>query len=280
MAANAMTTWVTSSSQIWRSGDGGVTWIAENGGFVTNSADVTIAADPTNGAVAYIGTARIGNHPVTFRPTVSRTSDSGATWTVLWTGDIGGALQALSVDPRSSQSLYAGLKDGLVRSLDAGATWSTALSGESVVAIAFDAFTVYAATATGMFVSHDNGATWTRTLSGAVVAVASTTQFSYAATGTALFFTLDHGANWSPVANAPPSISALASAPHDRLFVASAGDVFELRDDLHWIRRSDSSAGSEITTLLFRDERLIAGTSTRGILSLALPTRMRAVHSR
>jgi hypothetical protein len=273
LAENATTTWAVEDGQIWRSDDGGSAWITRNAGAAT------MAADPNDGAIAYAGTARPFGNPLSFHATISRTSDGGATWSVLWTGDIGAGVQTLAVDPRSSQSVYAGLNDGLMRSRDGGATWSAALPGERVLSFAFDSLTVYAATATGVFVSHDDGGTWTRTLSGAAVALVTTTRFVYAATDTALFSTLDHGANWAPVSNSPPGITALASAS-DRLFAASAGDVFELLDNLYWIRRSDTPAGSPIMSLLFRNERLIAGTSARGVLDLALPLRMRAVRPR
>ncbi|HEV2719217.1 MAG TPA: hypothetical protein VG323_04295 [Thermoanaerobaculia bacterium] len=273
ISANAAVTWAIDDLQVWRSVDGGSAWTFGNAG------GVVIAADPADGAVAYSGTRPIGN-PIFSRATISRTADGGASWTSLWSGAVGEAVQALAVDPRSRQSLYAGLNDGLLRSTDGGATWSTALSGESVVALAFDALTVYAATATGVFVSSDGGATWRRTLSGAAVAVATTTRFAFAATDAGLFSSLDHGANWTRVAGAPTGVTALASGVPDRLFVASAGDLFELRDGLSWIRWSDASAGSPITALSFGGQTVLAGTASRGVLSLSLPPRLRAMRPR
>jgi len=273
LAANAATTWAVQDLQIWRSADGGSTWTTGNAGAAV------IAADPANGDVAYAGTRPIGN-PFFSRATISRTSNGGGSWTALWTGAVGQAVQALAVDPRSSRSVYAGLKDGLLRSADAGATWSSALAGESVAAFAFDALTVYAATASGVYASSDGGATWSRKLSGNAVAVATTARFAYAVTDAGLFSSLDRGANWTRVAGAPPNITALASAVPDRLFAASAGDLFEFRDGLSWIRWSDAPAGSPITALLFRDQTVLAGTTGRGVLSLTLPSRMRAMRPR
>lgn len=71
----------------------------------------------------------------------------------------------LAVDP-SDNSLYAGTKDGLFKSVDAGGTWTEVLRGQKIVGIAVspsDPQVLYAVSEEGVvFRSQDGGATWAR----------------------------------------------------------------------------------------------------------------------
>jgi photosystem II stability/assembly factor-like uncharacterized protein len=279
ISSDPSTTWAIDEGTIDRSEDGGVSWIQ-----LRASQYSTIVADPRKAGSAFAGTARLFGAPQFFHPTIESTVDGGAHWNVLWTGESGTAVQTLAADARAPQSIFAGLNNGLIRSRDGGQTWSDVLlRGESVVSIAFDSLNVssmFAATASGVFLSRDGGTTWTRTITSRGIAVASTLRFAYAATDSGLYSSIDHGATWTRVANAPAQITAIASASPDRLFAASAGDVYELRDHVRWTRPAESPIGFPIPSLQFQNETLIAGTSGRGVLVLNLAPRTRAARPR
>ena len=85
----------------------------------------TIAHDPTNAAVAYLGAAEGG---------VWKTTDSGATWAPIFTGPTQ-AIGAIAVDPTNSQTIWVGTGEannnvdsylgvGIFRSTNAGTSWA------------------------------------------------------------------------------------------------------------------------------------------------------------
>ncbi len=94
---------------------------------------------------------------------------AGSAWTPL--GPPGGVVYALVADPTAPRTLYAGVHaGGVLKSVDAGATWSVAspaLRGWSVHALALDPANpriVYAGTwDAGVWKSVDGGATWKKT---------------------------------------------------------------------------------------------------------------------
>jgi photosystem II stability/assembly factor-like uncharacterized protein len=79
-------------------------------------------------------------------------------------------IRALAVSPLSPSELFAVTNQGLFKSADGGSTWSLLPVGGLAVALTIDPFsaaTLYAGTADGAFiVSHDGGSTWTRQGSG------------------------------------------------------------------------------------------------------------------
>jgi hypothetical protein len=89
-------------------------------------------------------------------------------WT--WIGPDSGDqwIRCIAVDPTSTNTLYAGSNDGVVKTSDGGGTWSRTELG-SVWAIAIDTSspsTVYAGTTNGMSKTNDAGTTWTPINSG------------------------------------------------------------------------------------------------------------------
>lgn len=270
VGANDAAVWAIDDLEIFSSDDGGSTWTPHGVGSTSS----TIAADPTNASVAYYGTARVYGAPIFFHATIARTDDKGATWSVLWTGDVGVGVQKIAIDPRTGV-VYAGLNNGLMVSSDRGATWTTTLPGENVVAFAFDATSSYAATMTGAWVSRDSGRTWTRTLSANVNAIAATSSMVWAATATGLAWSVDHGASWTLQPSTAP-VTALVASPSGRVFAAAGGDVFEMSPTTSR-RVDDAAAGSTILSLVYRDDTLIAGTTANGVMTLSLSPRTHAV---
>lgn len=85
-------------------------------------------------------------------------------WTPI--GPNGGQIQALAADPQRSDTVYAGTRGGVFRSVDGGATWRRASRGlkdpwvYSLAVASSDRNVVYAGTASGLFLSRNGGKDW------------------------------------------------------------------------------------------------------------------------
>ncbi len=93
---------------------------------------------------------------------VFRSRDGGRSWKAASAGLPDRQVFALAIDPRASQTIYAGTDRGVFRSTDSGASWaqlSPALKERNIRALAFDPGTpdkIYAATDQGVFQGHQN----------------------------------------------------------------------------------------------------------------------------
>ncbi len=158
----------------------------------------TLAAAPSRPATVYAGLQSGG---------VFRSLDGGATW-----GFAGGSLDlripinALAVDARLPDRLWAATDGGIYRSGDGGGHWMRVRSGGAQVLAADPEVsgTVYAPLGNGPLQrSRDAGASW-QTLTGApadvtVLAIDPVhSQHLYAGTHLGLFISGNHGASWLP----------------------------------------------------------------------------------
>lgn len=171
----------TASGGVWRSTNNGISWtpLTDNQCSLNTGA---LARDPSNASTVYAATGE-GNQG-TGGCGVLRSADGGDTWTVGLQGlknaatGQGGPFTSLVVDPTgagTSSSVLLGTtlfsNAGIVRSTNAGATWSVVLNtgpASSLVAHPTRAGTYYAgnrvttpATSRGVWHSVDNGLTWT-----------------------------------------------------------------------------------------------------------------------
>lgn len=143
------------------------------------------------------------------------------------------AIFGLAVDPANSQLLIAGNSEGsLLRSTNAGSTWTAVLSGKSVsTTIAFSPFqggVVLAGTrGSGAVLSRDDGATWLPVsgLDGRVVhAFSFALTLVAAATDKGVFISQD-GSTWSQSGLANRSIDALVvTAVHTPIRMLAGSD--------------------------------------------------------
>ncbi len=170
----------TASGGVWRSTDNGITWtpLTDNQCMLTTGA---MARDPSNASLIYSATGE-GNGGLPGCG-VLRSADGGDSWTVSTQGirssnGGSGEFTKLVVDPATAgtgSSVILGATQfnnaGVVRSINAGATWTSTLKTGPVnglVAHPTEVGTYYAddqaatpASARGVYRSTDVGATWT-----------------------------------------------------------------------------------------------------------------------
>ena len=151
---------------MFKSTDGGSSWTAINSGLPGGSvvqvrAASSIAVDPKNPAILYIGLSWIGltgNDP--YSRGLFKSIDGGASWKQLSTGlpeesnfDFG----PIAIDPRDRGTVYVGTDAGILRSTDGGETWSVVNFGlPAISSLALDPQDpnrMYVGTYGGLFVT-------------------------------------------------------------------------------------------------------------------------------
>ena len=135
-------------------------------------------------------------------------------WTAI--GPDGAWLLSLAIDPTDASTVYAGtLSSGVLKSTDAGVTWSASpgLKGSYVHAVAIDPFvpsTIYAGTGAGVFRSEDGGRSWVAAGNGLPIGSISALKVdpfspatAYAAAAGGAFKTTDGAQSWTALAAFP-----------------------------------------------------------------------------
>jgi hypothetical protein len=124
---NAALVYSAASQSVLRGGllassDGGATWAVREGGL-SGYYSYAVAGHPSQGGAAYCVSG----------PRVYRTDDRGQAWTLRGASSYG--LTSLVLDPSGADTLYAGYGsaagNGVVKSVDGGASWNPATNGLS-----------------------------------------------------------------------------------------------------------------------------------------------------
>lgn len=218
---------------IWKSTDGGDTWVPVGFGVPTSR---ILVVDPLVPTTLFAGSVEFG---------VYKTENGGDSWAPVNTGLTDLSILALAVAPSSPSTLYALTGSGLFRTTDGGAMWSlrSAVDGGALAVHPTDPATVYRGDPNfGVFKSTDGGLIWTDAYSGldsrAVFALAIDPLVSdnlYAGTAFGVYASVDGAAGWEPrlggfVAVTPTSVAGDPSTP-DVVYAASGpGGLFKSLD--------------------------------------------------
>ncbi len=208
--------------------DGGLHWQAADQGLpAADFAALAIAPSLPSRLFAGVGATANGG------PAVYRSLNEGIFWRPFANGIDAVNVTALAVDPRRAGRVYLGTGDpsgsgvsGVLRTLDDGATWTTADNGLgaalSVSALAIDPLapaTLYVETDGGFFASHNGASLWSRPgapFQGAppLVVDPQTPATLYSSGPAGQYKSRDGGATWTLIlAESFPAASVFALAP-------------------------------------------------------------------
>lgn len=163
---------------VWKSMDSGQNWVSINSGFAAPPSVWSLAIDPYDSQVVYIGTASDG---------IYKTTNGGISWLPIGTGLSSSHITAITINPGNQQLMYVGGGNnpgtgtpGVYKSLDnAGLSWTSMMDGmgsRAIYRLILDGSTprnLYAATIGGMWkytlvsgitdysISIDDGALYT-----------------------------------------------------------------------------------------------------------------------
>ena len=279
---------------VYRSVDGGRTWMRTSYGIDEGGPPNAVVADPTAPDTVYVATA---NNPSDTEPVsggVYKTVDGGAGWRQLSIGlPLSREVATIAIDPRSPQTLYAGLSSGGVfKSTDGGFRWRPSRLGledpeggyAGVRAIAVDTFetqTVYAATSSGLMKSVDGGASWRRVgprepgNASAVVADARVhgTLVAGSLDG-GLLRSADHGEAWQPANGGLTALLVMAvavdPASATSVYVGTYGSgMVATRDGGRTWSSVSAVAGTIVRSIAFAPtspRTIYAAVDSRGVL--------------
>jgi hypothetical protein len=179
----------------------------------------TLAVDPVNSAVLYVGTINQSAGTGTF---VYKTVDAGAHWTKLPL-DLQRMSPLIVIDPANPATLYVSfyLSNGsltttganLYKSTDGGATWTTVNLGllKDLLTLAIDPVNpaiLYAVTGDGVFRSTNGGGLWllaSPLIFQKIIVDPAVPNRLYASHGGGVSVSIDSGANWTLQLAAPPT---------------------------------------------------------------------------
>ncbi len=108
---------------MFKSTDGGETWNERNSGLDSTLLNIhCLAVNPLNEDIVYIGTWRDG---------VFKTQNGGQNWIPMNNGLLSSDVRSLAIDPRNTQTVYAGLGEGagIYKSSNGGGLWQEATEG-------------------------------------------------------------------------------------------------------------------------------------------------------
>lgn len=154
----------TSDGQIYTSSDAGENWVKLTPGLERRDVVVdNLQFHPTNPDILYAATWELHNN----RGWLFRTTDGGASWEHLPTGEYSSQIRAIALAPSRPDTIALGVAEGVLVSEDAGKTWRRINRGyrslHNVESLAFDPRdprTLYVGTWRLPWRTNDLGESW------------------------------------------------------------------------------------------------------------------------
>jgi photosystem II stability/assembly factor-like uncharacterized protein len=207
---NPQTLYAATTVGVFKTTNGAMMWDDMSAGF-SSYYIVSVVMDPQNSNILYVGTS--GG--------VYKSTDAANSWRPISHGMIKDSevatamalgVNALAIDPRASNTLYAGTTRGLYKTTNGAESW-TFVKGElekafvsNIVVDSQDSRIIYAGTDRGVFKSLDEAGSFQPISQGLTnLNVRSLAMHPadhlvlYAGTNNGIYKTTDGGANWTPL---------------------------------------------------------------------------------
>ncbi len=190
-----------------------------------------------------------------------RSTDDGATWTVIQDG-LGYGQTTVTGLTLVGTKLFASTLAGVVRSTDGGNSWSTVTGtgdiNDATSSIAAHDSTILVGWAGGIIRSTDGGNTWIwpgtdgPSYSGLVWSIVMDSTYSYIGTQNGVLLSTDRGVTWDSVGNGLPlnKVLSLAVADTDLYATSFNNGVYASTDNgKNWTYAANGIVGSDVTSV-------------------------------
>ncbi len=251
--------------------DGGTTWASSSDNFPSLSI-ADIAVNPIHPDTLYAATGdgygyETGGFSIFWGGLYSaggmKSTDGGTTWQTTGLSYLQSdkdIIQKLLVHPRNTNIILAATRHGIMRSTDAGATWTNADPGNHVFSMAFkpqSPDTVYAINTVDLRVSYNAGATW-QTLHAGMNPTGNRCTIGVSPKAPGAIWLLDannqlkwsHNGGYTFVNTNPPDTASfygyydrvLAISPTDSNYILAFGMIMAVSDNggVAWVRLNPS----------------------------------------
>jgi photosystem II stability/assembly factor-like uncharacterized protein len=204
-------------------------------------------------------------------------ADGGSTWAASRAGLSHSTILAEVIDPANPSQVYAASAGGVLKSVDAGATWASAgLAGRAVNQLALDPTTpgtVYAATRAGVYKTTNGASDWIAANAGLpdprnVTALAldpNSPGVAYAALDSGgLYRSADGAGSWA-LLYPPSTVQALAVEPGttSALFAGTASGVYKTTDGGNtWVASGLAQQSVSLVSVSGADPRTLYALAT------------------
>jgi photosystem II stability/assembly factor-like uncharacterized protein len=290
------------SGTVFKSEDAGANWTPLNSA-IRDFYPFVLVIDPKNPRTIYAGTNAGDFGPA---GTIFKSTDGGTNWAPAMTGIPTPAwgVNALAIDPISTNTLYAVVDQGIFRSTDAGTSWSAINRGlpqAYMSAIVIDPRTPTTLYATGggeVFKSTDSGSFWGELTfpqrDASVIAIdPQNSNTIYAGGVGTLFKSTDGGMSWIASGSGLPAdkngVTAIVINPRDTntLYLATNGSGFDscsipcsgfndgvfrsIDGGTTWTDVNEGMTTTHVSSLVMdpqNPDRLYAGTQGAGVFTI------------
>jgi photosystem II stability/assembly factor-like uncharacterized protein len=154
---------------LWKTTDGGVTWAISGTDQIATLGVSSIAIDPSNSQIMYIGTGDRDAGDAQGKG-VYKSTNGGASWTASNAGTTGLTVSRILINPLNPSAIIIGTSNGLYQSYNAGVTWIKRASYTShMKEMKYkpgDTNTIYATGNGSFFRSTNGGAAWSQISAG------------------------------------------------------------------------------------------------------------------